>query len=476
MKRRVHYYVSRKNVIPWLAVLLSVCAAAGYIANVTCGKGAGVSGATIWLRCVLPVAAALYFAWQVAFHGHERLYRVAAAWWMLTASFVYGVLAAGLDWYWCVAAIAALVVIAAVFCRIMSGKSRHDWILILLLGLPLAALMWSNGEALHEGFAWQTYLAFLPDGLFLVAFLLIVLVMKTRPEGGTYYPTWGDRTDGRRVRTLAPMSVVASYIMPDRNGASNMFTGSVEITDIERYIRRKRQEGFDDFGVVEIFLAAYVRCVAKYPALNRFLSGQKVYSRDDDIQFCMVVKKEMTTDSPDTVIKLHLKPSDTVDDVYRKFHAAVGEAHKSNELDSSFDGVAKLLGMIPGVLLKFAIWLIKLLDYFGLVPRFLLEVSPFHGSIFFTSMGSLGIPSIYHHLYDFGNLPVFCAFGCKRRANELDRQGNPVERKYVDFSFVLDERTVDGFYYATAFKYFRKLLWHPEQLELPPQEVARDIP
>ena len=190
----------------------------------------------------------------------------------------------------------------------------------------------------------------------------------------------------------------------------------------------------------------------------------------------MVVKKEMTTESPDTIIKLHLKPSDTVDDVYRKFHAAVAEVHKSNELDSSFDGVAKLLGMIPGVLLKFAIWLIKLLDYFGLVPRFLLEVSPFHGSIFFTSMGSLGIPSIYHHLYDFGNLPVFCAFGCKRRANELDRQGNPVERKYVDFSVVLDERTVDGFYYATAFKYFRKLLWHPEQLELPPQEVARDIP
>ncbi len=150
--------------------------------------------------------------------------------------------------------------------------------------------------------------------------------------------------------------------------------------------------------------------------------------------------------------------------------------HKSTNLDSEFDGVAKFFGMIPGVVLKFTIWLLKLLDYFGLLPRFILEVSPFHGSVFFTSMGSLGIPAIYHHLYDFGNLPIFCAFGCKRREKELDSEGNPVDRKYIDYSFTLDERTVDGFYYATAFKYFRKLLQHPEVLEQAPEEINHDIP
>ena len=45
-----------------------------------------------------------------------------------------------------------------------------------------------------------------------------------------------------------------------------------------------------------------------------------------------------------------------------------------------------------------------------LVPKELTDLSPFHGSIFITSMGSLGIPPIYHHLYDFGNIPVFVAF------------------------------------------------------------------
>ena len=68
-------------------------------------------------------------------------------------------------------------------------------------------------------------------------------------------------------------------------------------------------------------------------------------------------------------------------------------------------------------------------------------------------MASLGIPPIVHHLYNFGNLPVFVAFGRKYRKVELDLQGKPVTRRYVDFVMNTDERIVDGFYYATVMKY-----------------------
>ena len=145
-------------------------------------------------------------------------------------------------------------------------------------------------------------------------------------------------------------------------------------------------------------------------------------------------------------------------------------------LDSDFDALALAISLIPGIFLKFTVWLLKFLDYFGLLPRFLLELSPFHGSLFFTSMGSLGIPPIYHHLYDFGNLPVFGAFGMKRKAFEVQEDGSVVQRKYIDVKFVLDERIVDGYYYATFFKYFRTLMRHPEVLDNPPETVAQDIP
>ena len=92
-----------------------------------------------------------------------------------------------------------------------------------------------------------------------------------------------------------------------------------------------------------------------------------------------------------------------------------------------------------------------------------------------TSMGSLGIPPVFHHLYDFGNLPVFGAFGAKRRAYEIQEDGTVVQRKYVDVKFTTDERIVDGFYYAAFFKHYKRILLHPEILDNPPEEIIQDI-
>ena len=116
--------------------------------------------------------------------------------------------------------------------------------------------------------------------------------------------------------------------------------------------------------------------MAKYPALNRFLSGQQVYSRDDDIQFCMMIKEDMTTEAPESAMKLHLKPTDTVDDIYRKFNEQV-ERIKGASDASDFDKTAKALSLIPGVLFKFAVWVLKTMEYFGLLAKFVLEVSQF---------------------------------------------------------------------------------------------------
>ncbi len=313
----------------------------------------------------------------------------------------------------------------------------------------------------------------LPDLLALIGAAILVFAVRIHPQG-EFHPTWGDRSDGRRLRTLPPMAQVSPYIMVTRNTSTNFFEDSFEISHVDRYIRQKRREGLTNFGITHVLLACYVRAVCKYPGLNRFLSGQKVYSRGDDIQYCMTIKKEMTSSSPDTVIKVHLSPCDTAADVYHKLQAAV-ENVKNTPLDSSFDNTAGLLNLIPGILLKFAVWLLKTLDYFGLLPRFLLEVSPFHGSLFFTSMGSLGIPPIYHHLYDFGNLPVFGAFGMKRRAVEVLDDGTILQRKYVDVKFTMDERIVDAFYYGSFFKHYKRILAHPEILDRPPEEVLRDI-
>jgi hypothetical protein len=374
----------------------------------------------------------------------------------------------------------------AFFCilytAITCGKIRFAWLLLPMFGAACAAAGYMHFLVLSfplsvihpSDMPWYALKLVLADYLLFGGLILLVFAIRIHADG-KYHPTWGDRNDGRKIRTLAPMAQITAYFQVERNTCSNLFEESFEITHIDRYIRQKRREGLTDFGITHVLLAAYVRGIAKYPQLNRFISGQKVYSRGDDIQYCMVIKKEMTVDSPDTGIKVHLNPADTAEDVYHKLNAVVESVKATQELDSSLDGLIQYLNLIPSIVLKFVVWLLKLLDYFGMLPKFLTELSPFHGSLFFTSMGSLGIPPIYHHLYDFGNLPCFGAFGCKRRAYEVQEDGSVVAKKYIDVKFVLDERICDGYYYATFFKYYRRLLAHPEVLDNPPEEVVSDI-
>ena len=464
MKTRTSYYVSRKNVLTWLMVLCMACSAVARIFY------ADLEGVGMWSQIVLPIAATLLFALITLLNGKEYFYKTAIPVLMICVyyCFVFSDMDFGkydtmISWLYFI----GMLFVGVMYKQVTSGKYGHVWTLFPLLAFPLAAQMYLDTN--------KDYIDLLPDILMIAGLVLTVMAMRMHTDG-EYHATWGDRNDGRRIRTLSPMAQITMYFQWERNICSNYFEESFEISHIERYIRQKRKEGLTDFGITHVLLATYVRALCKYPQLNRFISGQKVYSRGEDIQYCMVIKKQMTVDSPDTSIKVHLKRTDTAEDIYHKLNEAVDKVKRTQELDSSFDSLVGLLNLIPGVLLKFTVWLLKLLDYFGLLPKFLLELSPFHGSLFFTSMGSLGIPPIYHHLYDFGNLPVFGAFGCKRRATEVLEDGTVVQRKYVDMKFVLDERIVDGYYYAAFFKHFRTILRHPEILDEVPQELEQDIP
>ena len=424
MKQRNHFYVERKGVLTWLMALGMVCSAVARLV-VPGVKGSGDALYT-WSQIVLPIAAAMFYVAIVMLRGHEQFYKTAIPVWMMA---ICGACRTGSWMTWI-----TLFLLAVLYTTIVTGRRKWShWLLLPLSLIPVALTVFPGGFEF----------GYLPDLLMLGCIALMTFGIRVHNDG-KYHCTWGDRIDGRKIRTLAPMAAITAYFQVERNTCSNLCAEAFEITHVDRYIRQKRREGLKDFGITHVLLAAYVRGIAKYPQINRFISGQKVYSRGEDIQYCMVIKKEMSVDAPDTSIKVHLNPHDTVTDVYNKLNAAVEGVKKTAELDSSLDNLLKVFTYIPSLVMKFTVWLLKLLDYFGLLPAFLLELSPFHGTLFFTSMGSLGIRPIYHHLYDFGNLPVFGAFGCKRRAYEPDDEGNVNQRKYVDMTFVTDERICDG--------------------------------
>ncbi len=281
------------------------------------------------------------------------------------------------------------------------------------------------------------------------------------------------KKEGRRIKSLPPMNVVSTFFMPTRVGASNQFSTRLDITETEKYIREKRKEGMPGLGIMHVLLAAYVQTVASYPGINRFIRGQKIYARNE-IEMCLTIKKEMALDAQETVIKVPAKPDASIEDIYSVMNEMIGENREEGD-KNSMDIFARVLTFLPGIVLKFVVWVIRLLDYFGLLPRCITKISPFHSSMFITNMGSLGIPPVFHHLYDFGNIPLFISLGMKQTEYVTKSDGTLEKRKFVDITVVCDERICDGHYYATAFKKLKRLSEKAWLLERPAEVVNMDI-
>jgi hypothetical protein len=145
------------------------------------------------------------------------------------------------------------------------------------------------------------------------------------------------KKEGRKIKTLPPISRVSPYIMKKRQDASNRLSDTLDIEKTDEYIYRKRQEGLKGFGMLHVFIAAYVRLVSQRPAINRYIRGQQIYSRNC-IEIMLTIKKEMKLEAPDTVLKLIFPPDATAEVVYN----IIQEAIEKHEHESVCDDLAKV--------------------------------------------------------------------------------------------------------------------------------------
>ena len=261
--------------------------------------------------------------------------------------------------------------------------------------------------------------------------------------------------------------------MPQRNDRSIHYEESFEITELDRRLRKLRVEGFKGIGMLHFLIAAYIRCISMLPGVNRFVVGRRIYARNN-IEIIMTVKRSITLDATETSIKVQFEPTDTIFDVYRKMNEKINEIKTSDDSNNT-EEVADFFARMPRFLIRFAIMLLRIGDYFGILPQSLLNASPFHGSMIITDLGSLRIGPVYHHIYNFGTLPVFIAFGSKYHKYEINSKGQVVDNKYIDTKLVLDEGIVDGHYYAQLLQAMRYMFQHPEIVETPPTKVNEDI-
>jgi hypothetical protein len=287
-----------------------------------------------------------------------------------------------------------------------------------------------------------------------------------------HYPfRFGDRYDGWRVRNVDTVFSVIPYFLRTRMDAQNFFEESVNIDHIEEFIKQNR-ERIPNLSIMHVIMAALVRLISQRPSLNRFVIWNKIFARNH-LNFSIAVKRSLSDEGEETLIKPYFQLTDTLEDVVRKVALEQANNQQVGQKNSS-DTISKLLGYLPDCLLRFVVWCLLHMDKVGIMPSFINQASPWHCSIFLTNIGSIGVESIYHHLYEFGTCSMFVAMGKKSRSHVLDREGVLSPRKSIQLKFVLDERICDGFYYASSMRLLSKYLMDPSVLLTPPEKVVID--
>lgn len=281
------------------------------------------------------------------------------------------------------------------------------------------------------------------------------------------------RKDGKKVKSPDAEYAVVPHIMVNRNDALNMAQFDIPLEPIQEYLNQKRKDGIK-ISHLSVVLAAYARMIGEFPYLNRFIVNRKIYARNE-LVVGMVVLKSGQMDNG-TMSKVNIDPENTIFEINDKMNAYI-DANRSEEESNGTDKAAGFLLKIPG-LLRVGVSLCKWLDKHGLLPRFLIDASPFHASMTITNLASIRMGAIYHHIYNFGTTSLLLAMGLPHDVAQPDKEKGYRFEKCIPLGVVMDERICSGTYYAKAFRAFMKYLADPSQLEIrpDPDKVIREIP
>ena len=281
---------------------------------------------------------------------------------------------------------------------------------------------------------------------------------------------FGRRADGRRVKNLMVIEKAVPYFMPERIDGVNLYKQQIRCKALDEFILKERQESGVHFNYTEILIAACVRMIYERPKVNRFIVNCQIFQRNE-ITVSMAVKPKLTDDADEITLKFHFTGRENIYEIKKivddEIKRNIGENAQTHETTK----VAGLLGKMPYWMFKVAMKLIRFLDRYGLLPKSLIDASPFHTSIFVTDLKSIKLNKVYHHLYNFGTTTMFGALGKVNYVPVSDRDGNIHTEKIMDLGLSLDERVADGLYYGNSVRLLLKYLENPEALKQSLAEV-----
>lgn len=283
---------------------------------------------------------------------------------------------------------------------------------------------------------------------------------------------WGDRKDARWVRDTPGLQAVMAHLMPNRTDCEVYLQDTIDVTELMAYLEEKNAQHPEyKTTLFHCFVAVLARMVRERPLMNRYIQGRRTYERYE-VSLSFVCKRRFTDHAEEALMFLVPKDTDTIDEICKKIVGDVIETRKSEHSTGGVDAILDFLAKLPRPLLMFVIYLIRLVDFWGISPDFLTDGDPNYSSVFFSNLGSIKCPSVYHHLNNYGTNSIMITIGTIRKEQRVMPDGSSQVRDVVDIGATLDERIADGFYFARSLKLVKHICDHPELLDRPLNEPS----
>ena len=248
-------------------------------------------------------------------------------------------------------------------------------------------------------------------------------------------------------------------LMPTRNGSAVFFEQQVRMDGTERFIESVRAAQPDIHPTVfEVLLWALAHTFDRHPGINRFVAGGRLYERDG-IWISFTAKSELSEAGTLLEVKHRFDPTQSFADLARELEGAVARA-RAGETGTADRELALFLHLPPS-LRRGVVRLAGAANGLNLLPRSFIDGDPFFASAFVTNLGSVGLDAAFHHLYEYGTIPIFCALG-RIHDEVVAEDGRPTVARVARVRFTYDERVEDGLYAGRALNDFKALFERPE--------------
>jgi len=266
------------------------------------------------------------------------------------------------------------------------------------------------------------------------------------------------RFDGKLAPNIPAYRRMVPFLMRGRNESAVYFEQRIDLTKTLPWLDELNASQPQRVTLFHLLLAGITRVLDERPRLNRFVSGRRIHQRDG-IYISFAAKKRFDDEAPLSVVKRCFDPSESLLDMVARLSDRIDDARSDRA--SSIDKEVGALLRLPTPLLDGAVRLVRALDFLNLAPRALLEHDPMYTSVFIANLGSIKIDAAYHHLYEYGNCPLFVTVGKIEREPVVTEDDRVEPRDVVRLKFSYDERIEDGLYCARALELLQRYLEDP---------------